>query len=232
MDVTALFKLSYGLYVAGVKTDAGLGGCIVDAVAQVAAGDPPNVIVSCMKKNYTNECIKKTGEFTLSVLPVDADPFVVANFGFQSARDAAKWDNVPHTIKDGLPLLDGASAYIRLRVVDRKELVTHTLFICDVIDAENGENTAKSLIFGDYQAAMKTAASEAFKKFKETGKPPARDKNSSGGAAPGAEAAKTAKWTCTVCGYAYDGEVPFEKLPKDWKCPLCGMGKDKFAKMN
>jgi rubredoxin len=162
---------------------------------------------------------------------------VVANFGFQSARDTAKWDNVPHTVKDGLPLLDGAVAYLRLRVVDRKELSTHTMFICDVIDAENGANTAKSLIFGDYQATMKAAAAEAFKKFKETGKPPSGTANASAANAAAANAAtapgvETAKWTCLICGYVYDDEVPFEDLPDDWKCPLCGMGKDKFTKVN
>ncbi len=40
------------------------------------------------------------------------------------------------------------------------------------------------------------------------------------------------KWECTVCGYIYDpeeeGGVPFEELPDDWVCPLCGVGKDEF----
>ncbi len=48
-----------------------------------------------------------------------------------------------------------------------------------------------------------------------------------------------AKFVCTVCGYIYDEEVgdpdngieagtPFEDLPDDWECPLCGVGKDDF----
>jgi rubredoxin len=50
------------------------------------------------------------------------------------------------------------------------------------------------------------------------------------------------KWKCTVCGYIYDpamgdpeGDVPagtpFEKLPADWSCPVCGASKDMFEKM-
>lgn len=35
-------------------------------------------------------------------------------------------------------------------------------------------------------------------------------------------------YVCTVCGYVYDGEVPFEELPDDYVCPLCGVGKDMF----
>jgi len=49
------------------------------------------------------------------------------------------------------------------------------------------------------------------------------------------------KYLCKVCGYVYIPEngdtgngiaegTPFEDLPDDWKCPLCGMGKDQFAK--
>lgn len=37
-------------------------------------------------------------------------------------------------------------------------------------------------------------------------------------------------WTCSLCGYIYDGEIPFEDLPADWVCPICGAGKDLFEK--
>lgn len=50
------------------------------------------------------------------------------------------------------------------------------------------------------------------------------------------------KWKCNVCGYVYEPEVgdpagaiapgtPFEKLPEDWVCPVCGAGKDMFEKI-
>lgn len=49
------------------------------------------------------------------------------------------------------------------------------------------------------------------------------------------------KYVCTACGYVYDPEVgdpdggiapgtPFEDIPDDWVCPLCGVGKDMFEK--
>ena len=49
------------------------------------------------------------------------------------------------------------------------------------------------------------------------------------------------KYTCIVCGYVYDPAVgdpdagieagtSFDKLPEDWVCPLCGVGKDQFEK--
>ncbi|MHC1723473.1 MAG: rubredoxin [Aminipila sp.] len=36
------------------------------------------------------------------------------------------------------------------------------------------------------------------------------------------------KYVCEICGYEYDGETPFEELPDDYECPVCGVGKDQF----
>lgn len=47
------------------------------------------------------------------------------------------------------------------------------------------------------------------------------------------------KYECEPCGYIYDPAIgdeengiapgtPFEKLPDDWKCPICSAGKDEF----
>jgi len=50
------------------------------------------------------------------------------------------------------------------------------------------------------------------------------------------------KWKCSVCGYVYDPAVgdpdsgvaagtPFEQIPADWVCPVCGVSKDSFEKI-
>ena len=42
------------------------------------------------------------------------------------------------------------------------------------------------------------------------------------------------KYVC-VCGYVYDEEAEgtkWEDLPEDYKCPLCGVGKDQFSKQD
>lgn len=47
------------------------------------------------------------------------------------------------------------------------------------------------------------------------------------------------KWVCVPCGYVYDPEegdpnngidrgTPFEDLPEDWVCPVCGVDKSLF----
>ena len=37
-------------------------------------------------------------------------------------------------------------------------------------------------------------------------------------------------YTCSVCGYTYDGDVPFMELGDDYACPVCGVDKDMFTK--
>ncbi|MBF0486999.1 MAG: rubredoxin [Nitrospirae bacterium] len=50
----------------------------------------------------------------------------------------------------------------------------------------------------------------------------------------------TEKYMCRGCGYVYDpalGDastgipkgVPFDALPSDWRCSICGVGKDEFV---
>lgn len=214
MDTKALYKLSYGLYVLGSKIDGKLAGCVVDAFVQSTSSPAPTVILCSIQANQTNAAIKQTGEFTVSVLSTGVDPFVVGNFGFQSGRDADKWTNVAHKIVDGLPVLEGAAAYLRCKVTDFKELSTHTAFFCEVTDAWQGDG--EPLIYGEYQKSMKKASLDSFNSFKESGKKPV----------------PAEKWVCTVCGYVYDGETPFAELPEDWACPICGQPKSVFERQS
>ncbi len=214
MNPKALYKISYGLYVVGTKIDGKYAGCIVDAFIQSTSTPVPTVILCSIKTNQTNAAIKQTGEFTVSVLGTDVDPFIISNFGFQSCRDADKWANVPHEIKDGLPVLGKAVAFLRCKVTDVKELSTHTAIFCEVTDAWLGEG--EPLIYANYQKDMKNRSMEAFKSFKETGTV--------------TPAEKKEKWVCQICGYVYEGDIPFEQLPEDWTCPLCKHPKSDFVK--
>ena len=43
------------------------------------------------------------------------------------------------------------------------------------------------------------------------------------------------KYKCKICGYIYDEEKEskkFDELDKDWKCPICGVGKEEFITLN
>jgi rubredoxin len=89
------------------------------------------------------------------------------------------------------------------------------LFICELSDASVGSNQSRPLTYGDYQLSMKGEVGAAFRLYKESGKPPMQQ----------------TQWQCSVCGYVYDGETPFERLPETWLCPVCGEGKGVFERV-
>lgn len=187
-------KISQGVY---VLTTNG-GGCVVDAVSQVSAGDNPLIAVAVMKKNYTNEMLHKNEKFAISVMGLNANMEVIKTFGMNSMRDINKFENVKTTEIEGLPIIDESLGYMVCEVVDKIDNETHTLFIGRLIEADVYEDS-EVMTYGYYQEHK----DELFKVTTEEG--------------------KTA-WVCTMCGYVYYGE----ELPDDFKCPLCGVGKEFF----
>ena len=75
MDKTVLRNLSYGMYVLGACDDGRPVGCIINTCIQVTSIDPV-VAISVNKDNYTYEVIRRTGKFTISIIPEDVDPLI------------------------------------------------------------------------------------------------------------------------------------------------------------
>lgn len=213
MDKNAIYKISYGLYVVSSKKSDKFEGCVVNSVIQLTS-KPLTLALSCVNENLTCDAVKESREFVLSILSENVDPFVIGNFGFQSGRDCFKWANVPFTMYNNFPVVKDAAGYIHCKVKEQTNLGTHTLFICEVVDCKDGNG--KPLTYEYYQTNLKAAALKAFNKFKGIETPEDDGKN--------------AKWVCKICGYVYNGEVPFEELPEDWVCPLCKHPKSDFEK--
>jgi len=164
MDDKALFSIPCGLFVVGARCGEGHSGCIVDAFIQSTAF-PASVILCSQKQTRTNECIRETGEFSVSVLREDVDPLVIAMFGFQSTRHIQKWPHVPHAMRRGLPVLQSVAAWYVCNVLVAHDLGTHTLFHCGLLEAELGEGVP--LTYGHYRAHLRQATAAAFQAFKK-----------------------------------------------------------------
>lgn len=216
MNLDALYSLTHGLYVLGARKGERLVGSVVDAVMQVA-NKPVVIALSCANTSYTKECIEESGEFSLSVLCKTTEPFVVANFGFQTSRKVDKWLNVKYYEKEGLPYLQDTLAVFRCKVLEKVPFDSNTLFVAEVTEAENGTLDDEPLTYLDYRSYFKKDVMDSFKSYVE-GKETVMSEDKNEGK----------KWVCTVCGYVYEGEVPFEDLPDDWVCPLCGVDKTLF----
>ena len=93
MNVKALHKLSYGLYVIGSRKGDRLNGQIANTVFQITS-EPPTVAVSINKNNLTHQFIKESKVFTASVLCQSTPLSFIGHFGFKSGRDMDKLEGI------------------------------------------------------------------------------------------------------------------------------------------
>ena len=137
MDKAVFYKLSSGLYIIGAQDQKRNVGCVVNTVTQ-STSNPVTLTVCINKENFTDECIKKTGEFTVSILSEAVSRNVLAIFGFSSGKDKEKFSMVPYaTTTSGLPYLsEGVCGYLECKVLESIDVFTHTLFIAEVVDGK------------------------------------------------------------------------------------------------
>ncbi len=135
MNVNAIYKLSYGVYVISTWDEGRGTGCVANSVMQITA-EPATIAVSINHNNYTNQCIQESGRFAISILGEHTDPSIIGTFGFKSGRDYNKFDEVEQEVKGFMPVVAEACAYIVCEVVDKMETDTHTVFLGKVLDAD------------------------------------------------------------------------------------------------
>ena len=224
MDPKALYNISYGLYVITSKKGEQINGQTANALIQVAA-EPPAIAIGLNRKNLTNEFIKESKVFAVSILSQDTPLNLIGQFGFKSGRDINKFDQVNYkTGKTGAPIvLDNTLAYLEVKVTQEMDVGTHTLFVGEIVESEVLKDGEPMTYAYYHQVKRGTTPKTAPTYRKEEKKPGA------------------AKYQCTICSYTYDPEkgdpdgdiapgTPFEDIPDSWTCPVCGASKDQFEK--
>lgn len=210
MDQTALFKLSYGVYVCTSWDEGRPVGCIANSTMQITA-DPATVAVSINRNNYTHKCVEETGYFAVTVLAEDSDPKIIGRFGFMTSEKVDKFEGTAYTVRGKLPVLDDGIAFLCCKVISKMETATHTVFLGEVFECGNLRK-GKPMTYAYYHEVLKGKTSANAPTF-----------------AAGAEEPAKQAYVCEICSYEYDGDVPFEELPDDWVCPICGVGKEMFV---
>lgn len=135
MNKSAIYNLSYGVYVVTTWANGKPTGCTANSAMQITS-NPATIAVSINHDNYTNECIKDTGVFAVNILGENCDPLVIGNFGFKSGRDCNKFEGNDPLIKNFLPIVSQASSFITCKVIDKMETSTHTVFLGEITDAD------------------------------------------------------------------------------------------------
>ena len=251
MRYKAFHKLTYGLYIIASDYNGKKSGYIANTAFQVTS-EPSQIGISCHKENLTEDVIRKSGAFSISVLKRDLDTSVIGLFGFMSGEDIDKFSSVSYKIfSTGAPVVTEASvAWFECRVVREIDLGTHTFFIGEVVGADILSDEPP-LTYDYYREKYRMLSPkhsptyiEKEKLEKEEPLQPEKETGESTGKSSWVEDKKdvtvTARsYTCTICGYTYDPEVgdptvgippgtPFEDLPDDYKCPICNASKDLF----
>ena len=205
MDKKAMYKLSYGLFVLTAKEADKDNGCIINTAIQ-AASEPNQLSICVNKQNYTHDMVKRTGEFTVSVLSQNADFELFQHFGLQSGRDVNKFENFTQCSRgtNGIYYItEGTNAYLSVKVKKTEDLGSHTMFIGEITDME----------------VLSEAPSVTYDYYLNNIKP----KPQAVGTAEGGQII----WRCTICGYEYVGE----ELPEDFICPICKHPASDFEKI-
>lgn len=225
MNTKALYKISYGLYIVSSKKDDKFNAQIANTLIQVTS-IPLQVLICINKENLTYEFITESKIFNVSILSENTPLKFIGNFGFKSGREIDKFKDVNYKIgKNGAPIvLDWTIGYLECEVVDSMNVGTHTIFIGKVTEAELLKDE-EPMTYAYYHTVKGGKSPKTAPTYIEERK----------------EKGKIQKYKCTICGYVYDPEkgdpdsgikqgTPFEELPDDWTCPVCGAGKEMFEK--
>ncbi len=177
-DLTALFKIGYGLYVVTSNDGKKDNGLIVNTVTQLT-DNPNRVAVNINKQNYSHHVISQTGKLNVNCLSVEAPFSVFQHFGFQSGRAVDKFADFEGLRSDnGLMFLPKyINAFMSLEVEQYVDLDTHGMFICKVTEAR----------------VMSDKDTMTYTYYQKNVKPKPQTEGKKG-------------WVCKVCGWIYEGE--------------------------
>ncbi len=213
MNIKTAEKLSYGVYIVTAWIDGKPTGCVANCVMQVTA-EPATFAVSINRDSFTNECIKKTGKFAVSILAETSAPSLIGTFGFKSGRDTDKFADIDYAVKAKMPVINDTCGYIVCDVIDTMETATHTVFLGDLKDADLFGDK-KPMTYEYYHKVIKGKAPKSAPTYVADDEPQSAEKK------------PMRKFKCDICGYVYEGE----ELPSDYVCPICGVGPDMFTEI-
>lgn len=208
MDKKVFRNMSYGVYLVTTMDGNRPTGCVANSIMQITS-EPSVVAVSMNHDNYTKECIVKHGRLAVTIMAEDTAPALIGVFGFQSGKNADKFEDVAYDMHAEVPVPAAGCGWYAGEVIGSFETETHTVFFVKVTEGETRPGTPMTYAY--YHNVVKGKSP----KNAPTYQPEEPEKTE-------------ATWVCSICGYEYKGDVPFEELPEDYLCPICKQPKSKF----
>jgi len=225
IQLEALYKISYGLYIV-TSGDRNQGnGFVSNTVFQVTS-QPQRFAVCCNKDNYSASFIQEFKAFAVSILAQDTSAELIGKFGYKSGREMNKMTDVKVIFKEtNVPIvLDSSLAFFECKLVDVFDVGTHWIFIGELVSAEIVDDTGQPLTYAYYREVKKGFSPKNAPTYIDQSKIETKTEN-----------AMSKKFKCPICGYIYDEaeeKVKFSDLPDDWVCPVCGSEKSEFIEIS
>lgn len=234
MDTKAFYQLSYGVYIIASGCADEKNAFVANTAIQVTS-DPTQIAVACNKNNHTAKFIEVFKNFSVSIVKQDFSPSVLNNYGFHSGRDINKFEKSNYILgkHTNVPIvLDDAVAWFECKLAQQVDVGSHILFIGQVVDAVSLSNE-KPLTYSYYHEV------KGGKTPKNAPHGVSQEENPKNNNYNNQKSSIMKNYVCKICGYIYnptigdpDGGIepgtPFEDIPDDWTCPMCGVTKADF----
>ncbi len=206
MDKNIYKKVTYGMYVLTTSNDGKQAGCIINTFNQITSQDYL-ISVSVNKDNYTNQVIKESKRFAISIISEKTSPNVIATFGFTSSKNTDKFMNFAYEMIDNLPVIkENTCGYLICELVQIIDCNTHDLMLAKVVSS-SCDNDNKPMTYQYYHEVIKGSAPKKAPTYIEE------------------VSTEEDSYVCDVCGYVHQGPVP-----DDFVCPICGVDASHFKK--
>jgi flavin reductase (DIM6/NTAB) family NADH-FMN oxidoreductase RutF len=134
----AMARVPAGVVLVSTRDGDGYKALTASSLVSISL-EPPMVLVGLERDSATRAAIVETKAFNVSVL-TRAQEFIADRFAGRAPAVDPKWVTLPHRLgANGIPLLNGAAAWLECRLSDVHRAGDHDICVGDVEAAELGK---------------------------------------------------------------------------------------------
>ena len=130
-------RVPAGVVVISARTENGYRGLTASSLVSISV-DPPMVLVGLERESSTRAAVAETKVFNVSVL-TRSQEFLADRFAGRAPAMDPRWVGVRHRLgANGIPLVEGAAAWLECRLVEIHAAGDHDICVGEVTAASAG----------------------------------------------------------------------------------------------
>jgi flavin reductase (DIM6/NTAB) family NADH-FMN oxidoreductase RutF len=130
-------RVPAGVVVISARTENGYRGLTASSLVSISV-DPPMVLVGLEHEASTRAAVAESNAFNVSVL-TRSQEFIADRFAGRAPAMDPRWEGVPHRLgANGIPLVEGAAAWLECRLVEIHPAGDHDICLGEVMAATAG----------------------------------------------------------------------------------------------